>query len=206
MVCKINHLAYWGTSLLFRILINHCTSITMTERLFFALWPNKTIREAINALTQPITQDINGKRISPDLWHITLVFLGEVELSTKRCMQEVADRIQLHPFNLSLDTIGYWPRPRVLWLGATQTPVGLRNLVTHLSTDLQNCGYRPEKRPFQTHLTLMRKANPLKTVPTITPITWTVEEFCLVRSTLERHGAHYEVIKRWPLHPLLNPE
>jgi 2'-5' RNA ligase len=171
----------------------------MTERFFFALWPNYTVRQTINALSQPITQDMKGKTVPLDFWHITLAFLGDVDKPTKQCMQQVANSIQGKRFNLSLDIISYWPRPRVLWLGASETPLALQDLVRLMTTGLQDCGYRPEPRPFQAHLTLMRKANQAKTHPTITPIVWTVEDFCLVRSTLDRSGARYEVIGRWPL-------
>ena len=78
-----------------------------------------------------------------------------------------------------------------------ETPEALMELVNSLNTDLQRCGYRHEKRPFRVHLTLMRKAFPVKTLPPITPIIWTVEDFCLVRSTIQPNGANYEVIARW---------
>jgi len=177
----------------------------MTERLFFALWPNNTVRQAINELSQPITQDMKGKTVPLDNWHITLAFLGDIDEPTKQCMQQVAASIQGSRFNLSLDIVSYWPRPRVLWLGASETPLALQDLVTLMTTGLQDCGYRPETRPFQAHLTLMRKANPAKTYPTITPIAWAVEDFCLVRSTLERSSARYEVIGRWALNSFVNP-
>ncbi len=45
----------------------------MTERLFFALWPNYTVRQTINALSQPITQDMKGKTVPLDLWQIEIL-------------------------------------------------------------------------------------------------------------------------------------
>ena len=168
-----------------------------TERLFFALWPNSTIRQAINEQSHPVIQEINGKIVPYENWHITLAFLGAVDQSAKECMQQVAETIQSHPFTLSLDQLGYWSNSRILWLGASQTPEALMELENSLNTNLQRCGYRPEKRPFRVHLTLMRKASPVKTFPPITPIIWTVEDFCLVRSTIQPSGANYKVIARW---------
>ncbi len=171
----------------------------MYQRLFFALWPNDDLRQTINQLSQPITQNIQGKITPPENWHITLAFLGHIDMPTKQCMQQCAAKLQGSRFSLSLDQFGYWSKPGLLWLGPTQTPDALRDLVTNLTTNLQNCGYKPETPPFQAHLTLMRKAVLAKTLPPVTPITWSVEDFCLVHSITESSGARYQVIERWPL-------
>ena len=169
------------------------------ERLFFALWPDLNVRQAINQLSQPVMQGINGKIIPHENWHITLAFLGNVDMPTKQCMQQVAATVQGSRFSLSLDQLGYWPKPRILWIGTSQTPDALHNLVTNLTTVLQGCGYCPDTRPFQIHLTLMRKATRIKTLLPITPVAWSVEDFCLVRSVTDSNGARYEVIARWAL-------
>jgi 2'-5' RNA ligase len=174
-------------------------SNNLTERLFFALWPSIEVRQAIEKLTQPITQSIEGRKILVENWHITLAFVGEVESTTKQCMQQVAATIQNNRFTLTLDKLDYRAKNQILWLGATETPDALHNLVMQLNTALQNCGYQPDTRPFKTHLTLMRKAKQIKTLPLITPVTWTIKDFCLVRSMLDSKGAHYEIINCWTL-------
>ena len=173
--------------------------IQSTERLFFALWPDDDVRQAINQQSQPIIQNVNGKTTPLENWHITLAFLGDVDMPTKQCMQQVAGTVQGGHFSLSLDKLGYWPKPRILWLGASQTPDNLRDLVTNLNTNLSGCGYRPDTRPFQINLTLMRKANRIETLPSITPICWSVNDFCLVHSIFDSSGSRYEVVARWAL-------
>lgn len=169
-----------------------------TERLFLALWPNDNVRQAISQISQPITSGINSKIIPPENWHITLAFLGNIDMPTKQCMQQIAATMPDNRFSLFLDQLGYWPKPHILWLGASQTPDALLNLVTNITTDLPKCGYRPDTRPFQTHITLMRKVH-VKMLPPITPIRWSVEDFCLVRSITDTKGARYQVIDRWLL-------
>lgn len=172
-----------------------------TERLFFALWPDETVSSHLSQMSQVITdtQGIMGKMIPLINWHITLAFLGDINRATKPCLQQVATTVTGREFNLSLDQLGYWPKTHILWLGANQTPEPLAQLVTQLTTALHSCGYHPEQRPFHPHITLMRKANRIKHLPNITPITWLVQNFCLVRSTLTTGGAHYEIITRWAL-------
>ncbi|NJO15744.1 MAG: RNA 2',3'-cyclic phosphodiesterase [Thioploca sp.] len=174
---------------------------SVTERLFFALYPNEMIFSHLSQLSQVITdtQGIMGKIIPPVNWHITLAFLGDINKATKQCLQQVATTVKSDRFDLSLDQLGYWPKTQILWLGASQTPELLTQLVTQLTIALQSCGYHPEKRPFHAHITLIRKANRIKDLPSITPITWSVRDFCLVRSTLTTGGAHYEIITRWAL-------
>jgi 2'-5' RNA ligase len=171
----------------------------MIERLFFALWPNDNIRQHLGNISQQVTPEASGKVVSIDNLHITLVFVGEVNPPTKQCLQEVATTVQGHHFTLTLDTLDYWPKNQVLWFGASQIPTALQTLVTDLNTGLPKCGYRPETRPYQAHLTLMRKAKLTKPLPTIPPFSWPVEDFCLVRSKTKPTGTQYEVIARWPL-------
>jgi 2'-5' RNA ligase len=172
-----------------------------TERLFFALWPNETVSSHLSQLSQVITdtQGIMGKMIPPINWHITLAFLGDINMATKQCLQQAATTVKGREFNLSLDQLDYWPKTHILWLGASQTPEPLAQLVIQLTTALQSCGYHPEKRSFHPHITLMRKANRIKKLPNITPIAWSVQDFCLVCSTLTTGGAHYEIITQWTL-------
>jgi len=171
----------------------------LTERLFFALWPDLNVRQAIKQQTQNVTQGINGKIMPEENWHITLAFLGQVDKPTKQCMQQVAATVQGERFNLSLDQLAYWPKPRILWLGASKTPDALENLVNNLTMGLEDCGYSPDPRPFKVHLTLMRKAARVKSLPPVAPVAWSVEDFCLVRSTIDARGARYQVIARWDI-------
>ena len=174
---------------------------SVTERLFFALWPTESVRLDLNQLSQVVTQTQGsvGKIISPVNWHITLAFLGNVNVATKPCLEQAAATITVPQFNLFLDQLGYWSNNHILWLGTSQTPAALAQLVTQLTTALSSCGYQPENRAFHTHITLMRKVNRIKKLPSITPIIWSIEDFCLVRSTLTTGGAHYEVLARWAL-------
>jgi 2'-5' RNA ligase len=171
----------------------------VAERLFFALWPDNNIREHLHRLSQQTTQGVSGRLIPADNLHVTLVFIGDVDKLTKQCMQRVAATVQSKRFSLSLDKLGYWKKPRIFWLGASEIPVALSTLVTQLATGLQGCGYHPESRPYQVHITFMRDAVSVIQLPTIVPLAWQVNDFCLVRSVTERGGARYHVIERWPL-------
>ena len=172
----------------------------MTERLFFALWPSDELRQQLAQVSQQVAQTISGKAVKLNNLHMTLAFLGNIESPTKRCMQQAAETLQEKSFQLNLSTLGYWTKPHILYLGIGQMPSELFALVNNLTTALMTCGYQPERRAYQAHMTVMRKVSLVKQpLPEISPLIWTVNNFCLVRSDMHATGVHYEVIDQWHL-------
>lgn len=168
------------------------------QRLFFALWPSGAVREALAGLLAGESQRI-GRRVPDANLHLTLAFVGNVTGEQRACMETAVGTVGAPPFTLTLDRLGYWPRPRIVWAGATETPEALRELVARLNTALSACGYQPEQRPYQAHVTLSRKAQSPPRRRAIPPIVWPAESFCLVESVSEEHGSVYRVLATWPL-------
>lgn len=167
-------------------------------RLFFALWPDEALQECIHTRARQLI----GKRakcVPAHNLHITLAFLGASSPEQRACYEQAAAGIQAQAFALSLERIGHWPAPRIVWLGPTQQPEPLLHLVDTLTTALARCGVTPEPRPFQAHMTLARKVDRPLPVQDIAPIAWPVRHFVLAASVTEPTGARYQVITRWPL-------
>lgn len=131
--------------------------------------------------------------------HITLAFVGSVDISTHVCLTERAARIEAEGFSLRLTRIGYFARSRILWLGADTGPTALTALVRQLNSALEHCGLRPDFRPYRPHITLARDAAPPCHEAEVTPFDWPVDFFCLVESHTSPKGAHYEVLQRFTL-------
>lgn len=173
----------------------------MTERLFFALWPGSAQRQALEQVKRELPRH-GGRETHPDDLHVTLVFLGDVEPQMRSCAERVAeqaaDRVRAAPCGLTLDRIGCFPRPRILWCGASERQPPLLDLVGALNQALPGCGFVPERRPFAPHVTLVRNACPLPVRDLERPIVWPMEEFALV---VTESGAppRYRVLRRWPL-------
>lgn len=168
-----------------------------TQRLFFALWPDAAVRESLAAVVKQTAQHHQGKAMRPDNLHITLAFLGNVSDVQRACVEAAADAINMTPFDLRLDHVGWFKRPQVLWLGATETPEPLMQLVVGLNRGLRGCDIALDERPFATHLTLMRKIRKFNDL-VIEPIDWHVDHFCLVQSLTHPEGVEYKVVKQWP--------
>ncbi|MGD8912046.1 MAG: RNA 2',3'-cyclic phosphodiesterase [Candidatus Thiodiazotropha sp.] len=169
------------------------------QRYFFALWPDEAVRGRLSALATA-TQTTEGRRHSAEDLHITLVFLGQIAPSQKRCVEDVADAVRGTSFELSIDHTGYWPRPRIFWASPGETPQALSQLVADLNNGLMGCGHEPERRSYKPHVTLYRKARRVAPAHLADPILWRVNEFVLASSANPgSSGTRYQVLRRWGL-------
>lgn len=165
-----------------------------TQRLFFALWPDEVTRKALALLQETFTHQ-PGRPVAAQNLHITLAFIGNVDGAMKNCMQARAETVSFEPFSMILTRLGHFRRSKVTWLGPDTCPSPLKSLVERLNAKLETCGYRPDKRPFSPHLTLLRKAGPIKSDTEITPLLWHIDRFCLVQSSTLAQGAEYRVLR-----------
>ncbi len=168
------------------------------ERLFFALWPDREVQEALARHARRLVRKA-GRRIPPGRIHLTLVFLGWVDPATRACLERRAGEVSVPPFELVIDRAGAFPRARVVWAGPDAAPPPLARLEAALREAAVRCGLETDTRPFVPHVTLARKAAPVPAGPLPEPVRWPVADFALVRSRLRPGGAGYEVLRRWPL-------
>lgn len=102
--------------------------------------------------------DLPGKVIPPDNWHLTIRFLGLVELSKRELLMSHLDQAPLgEPFDLTLGEMGAFPRSSratVLWLGLKSGGDDLTQLHQTCEKVVQAAGFPAEERPYAPHLTL----------------------------------------------------
>lgn len=168
-------------------------------RLFLALWPQAGLQEQLAKATRKLVRASGGRGVTPHNLHITLIFLGTIDSALRLCVESVAARVRVPAFTLSLRRVGYWPRPRILWLAPEETPQPLTNLVTQLREGMTRCGIQADQRPFTPHLTLARKAQRAARTSLEAPLEWSVDRFCLVRSHTYPDGVEYGVAVEWGL-------
>jgi len=177
---------------------NYTSQSPQSRRLFLALWPDETQRQQL-AEYYPRLKGCGGRKVALENLHITLAFFGSVDADTQSCLEQQLDVIDASPFTLEMDELGFWRRPQVVWLGAGETPSALTELVAGVKRAMLACALEPDSRPFQTHLTLMRRAR-RRPEDTDTPrMNWPVSDFVLVASETLPEGARYTVLRRWPL-------
>lgn len=140
-----------------------------------------------------------GRRVRAENLHATLVFLGDVTHDQRLCVEAAADGIRGMVFDLRFDRFGYFRRPQVAWLGCTATPPALARLVAALGGGCGACGFPPENRRYEVHLTIARQVRSDPGRPPIMAIDWPVDRFALVESTSNENGVLYTPLRFWPL-------
>ena len=182
------------------------TALSVAEpvRLFFALWPEANLQQAFFETGLKLYQRCGGRRTRRENIHLTLAFLGAVEVDRMQCVTDVADRITLPACNMLFTRLGWWRQNQVAWAATDEPPRALVDLVKQLQWGLTAQGFKFDERRFQPHVTLLREANCPPGLVESQPIVWRAHEFVLVRSTLREDGPHYAIVQRWPLQTITN--
>jgi RNA 2',3'-cyclic 3'-phosphodiesterase len=162
-------------------------------RLFVGTWPPPDVVAALSSLDRP---GLDGVRwTTPDQWHVTVAFLGDVALS-------VVDEVGAALVSASARTAGapeahLGPATRRVGRAVLCVPVdGLDELAARIRRALS--ALLPDAHldePFHGHLTLARGrgGRPLPATLAGVPVDvrWRVRELALVHSTLAPSGARY---------------
>ena len=91
--------------------------------------------------------------------HLTLRFLGEVDLSTVEEVKELMKGLEFKPFEMELKGVGGFPsleRPKVIWIGVSKGAEEVKRLHELLEGGLKTIGFRPDPKGFEPHITVAR--------------------------------------------------
>ena len=130
-------------------------------RAFIALELSSTCIEDITSLVRSLVGVVEGRFVTPDAYHLTLAFLGEIgEVKTRDAMAALEEvSAGREPVALTFEGLGSFGRPRdaTLWLGVCATPQ-LIDLAAGLRNALETRNLSFDKKPFRPHVTLARRA------------------------------------------------
>lgn len=160
-------------------------------RLFAALWPDESVREAMVAWQQAWEWPRQAALVKPERLHMTLRFLGDV--ATQR-LPELIERLRVGfaPFTLDIDATDVWSQG-VAVLRTQRTPPALQALHHDLSVAVEAFGIPLDPRPFRAHVTLARRAQGARCTAPSQSLRWPVRDgYALVRTL--PGGAGYETL------------
>ena len=172
--------------------------MSLTRRLFFALWPDERTRAAIVERARAL-DDLGGRPVPVHNLHLTLLFLGDVPGDRFDGLAAGASGIRTGAFDLRLDRFGSFRAARVAWIGGDPAPAGAV-LVDRLGAVAESAGLTVDDRPWRPHVTLRRRiegggrALSLKAPPA--PVDWPIRAFSLIESVPARP---YQVLRTWPV-------
>lgn len=171
-----------------------------SARLFFALWPDDTVRARLVGVMDSLRREVAGRWVKPDNLHITLAFLGDVDAERWPELRRIGVELAGQGFSLALDHVQFWPRNGIVCLAPRQTPPALTVLAADLSGRLRGAGFSIESRAYKAHLTLARKGRSERTfLPLDEPVIWVPQAVRLMESRLGRDGSTYIRRGSWPL-------
>ncbi len=178
-------------------------------RLFVGLAIADEVKQTLERVTLRLRAKDDGLRWStPDQWHVTLAFLGEVgDEARGRLARELAE-VRLAPVRLQMDGLGLFERVGILHGKVEVTPELLR-LYEAVAAGVRRAGLEAEDRPYRAHVTLARSRNRdgRKTIERLRRASdqqrlnerWEATEFLLYQSKLSPKGSTYIVQGRFAL-------
>lgn len=168
-----------------------------TKRLFFALACPVSQCQAIARWRNSLSLR-SGRRTPASQFHLTLLFLGEVELSLVPAVLAAASTVRAPGSRLEvpLDRLDAWRRPGVLFLAPEQAPPRLLRLAYDLEQAMQPLGLMLKHNDYRPHLTLARDyRNPPPEAAVAPDFLITASHFTL----FESHKGDYLPVQEWPL-------
>jgi 2'-5' RNA ligase len=134
-------------------------------------------------------------------FHITLAFLGQISPKQLDTLCDSVNQIsEIQTFDVSLNQVGYWSKPKALWLGCQNTQSEHLQLSKSLTKIANATGLQQTKQDYVAHLTLARKCSVNPPLPLMPPhFTWRNTEFHLYESVSGKKGVSYHIKHTWPL-------
>lgn len=195
-----------------------------TRRLFFALWPDEAMRQAMVQATRKAARASGGRPVPVGNLHVTLAFLGSVP---ERRLPELAkiarasvplpalaavnapgsarsfaaDRAELMGDRLAItfDRLEHWRPAQLLCVLPAEPPAPMAALARSLQEQLAAGGFAPDLKPFRPHVTVVRKVSRPGRIDGMHPVVWSFTELALIESRTLPEGASYSVVEALPL-------
>lgn len=169
-------------------------------RAFLGLSPDAQTKLSIEAWRNKAFSHFDSP-VPTTNFHVTLAFLG---LISPKQLDALCDGInhmpEINTFDISLNQVGYWSKPKAFWLGCQKTQSEHLQLAKNLVHIANSIGLQLPKQEYIAHLTLARKCTFNPPAPLIEPdFTWRNAEFHLYESVSGKKGVSYHIKHSWPL-------
>jgi 2'-5' RNA ligase len=187
-----------------------------SRRLFFALWPDESMRQAMARATREAARASGGRPVRTENLHLTLAFVGSVPESRLSELAAIG-RQAAGPspplpssLDLAFDHLEHWRAAQLLCALPAKPPAAVPALAGRLREGLAKAGFAPDlesscsvelnlRRPFRPHVTLVRKVRRPPGAVQTDLVTWRFAEFVLVVSETPPEGPVYSVLEKFPL-------
>ncbi len=183
-------------------------------RVFTAIALPQEIKDRLTAFRE--TRIPSARWDHHDDFHLTLRFIGDVDIATYKRYKSALAAVKASPFELVLERVGRFPLqerrpPTVLWVGVRATPA-LLELQQKISSVLEEQGLAKDKHEgYNPHITLARLRTDhqleeldrfLHSQASFRTEPIPVSEFVMYQREPGSNAANYKQIDRFALEPL----
>lgn len=177
--------------------------LSITEKLSLEHWREKALPDIQN---KPKRGTANGAYAVPSAnFHITLAFLGNITPRQQDALIPALDALNSKPFELYLDTTGYWQGPKIVFAAPSTAPEALLRLAANVRKAARSANINIDGKAYQPHVTLVRKASNSTPPPLFMPsLTVKADAFHLFESVSAPSGVQYPIRESWTLTPDLS--
>lgn len=149
----------------------------------------------------------NLRRVDESLWHLTLIFLGEIDPDNIKHILRICKYYKRGFGTFTFDRLESFPaltsNPKVLVANGVLQPIEQwRRSVKKLRNELSDYAPNIETKKWNAHVTLARVSSKTESLPRwhkpIGPWTWQPGGFELMHSTLTEHGPVHRTIHEFP--------
>lgn len=178
----------------------------MTDHAFLAVDLGSDERHTLSAALSEASPGpaVPGRRTPPEMWHITLRFLGEcTDTQADRVMHSLSENAGLESGRVWCDGLDAFPRASkasVVYV-RIDDPTGILGFLAAVCDEAAtDAGFEPEGRPYVPHVTLSRLRPALDVRSTLRGFSEFRAPIAVRAITLMRsRGSRYETIDTLPL-------
>jgi len=169
------------------------------KRLFIGILADRDTQRAIAGHQLAWHWPSKPRLISPENFHLTLIFLGQVDAADEGRLRRSLASVVMEPMRLLLTTPDVFPGG-VAILRPEPSAV-LFDLHARVAAGVSSMGLPVDRMPWQPHVTLARGAAGCQPPVQRAVIAMPALQFSLVCSRPERTQS-YEVVESWPASPI----
>lgn len=178
-------------------------------RLFVGLAVDEAVKDTLERLTLRLrAKDDRLRWSTPDQWHVTVVFLGEVDDEARVRLVRELGGVRQAGLRLRMGRLGVFERSGILH-AEVEVSAELLRLYEAVAAAVRRVGLAAEARPYRAHITLARARNRegRKAIARLRRSAeqqrlnarWETEEFLLYESQLSPTGSRYVALERFAL-------
>ena len=154
-----------------------------TARLFLGLELNDEAMRALDETRRELqSAGVTGKFHPAPLYHLTLVFLGNLPSEAVPAIKQIMNSVPAAPFDLTLSSLGTFKNGSILWAGVKDCPA-LMEYRLRLAQALREAGFTFEEGEYRLHITLARQVKTALPALEIPAVTFSVRHTTLFEST-----------------------